>query len=142
MSWFFSSPNRKISNITLRGNALANPADGFTYNLTAYPDGNFGSVQKVYFPIRNIIKAVIFNTYANTVAGSAESISVYLRINNTTDYLIGTIATVGPERKFLRNDLNIVMNENDFFEFKMVCPTWVTNPTNMFISWVLYAENE
>lgn len=61
-------------------------------------------------------------------AGTAESWSVYIRKNNTTDYLIATLASSAAERIFYNDALNIPVVAGDYLEIKSVNPTWATNP--------------
>lgn len=73
--------------------------------------------------------ALIMNTTAGN-AGSGENISVYLRLNRTTDYLIKTVGTIDAVRVFDNYNLNIPIQQGDILLIKVVYPTWVTPPTN------------
>lgn len=69
--------------------------------------------------------------------GTAETSTLVLRKNNTTDYPIATgIVLNGASRKVtgLTTGLAIPVAAGDYFEFKLTCPTWATNPTGMFFS--------
>jgi hypothetical protein len=70
------------------------------------------------------------NTTAGN-AGSNEDISVYIRINRTTDYLVETIGSTDAVRIFNKYDLVISVAENDIIEIKAVYPPWGTPPTNV-----------
>jgi hypothetical protein len=61
-------------------------------------------------------------------AGTAENWNLFIRLNNTTDYLIAGVAAATNERIFRNNILNIPVNEGDFFEIKATNPSWATNP--------------
>ena len=69
--------------------------------------------------------------YTNGTTGTNENIEMYIRVNNTTDYLIETIGVATPKRRFNNNSMNIVLNAGDFYTVKFVCPTWATNPTSI-----------
>ncbi|MBI5075628.1 MAG: hypothetical protein HZB62_10760 [Nitrospirae bacterium] len=86
------------------------------------------------------IKAVSIFTYANATAGSGENISMYIRVNNTTDTLIATVGSATAERIFSNTDLSIPVSVGDFFNIKMVNPAWATNPTAVFGSGSIYIE--
>lgn len=69
-----------------------------------------------------------------TVIGSNENISMYVRHNNTTDYLIATVGTTDRARVFSNTSMNggagIDLAVNDYVCIKIVPPAWATNPTN------------
>ena len=77
-----------------------------------------------------IIMAEVTTT-GYTAAGTNESISMYIRLNNTTDILIQTVATAATTRVFSNTALNIDVVPGDYIELKMICPTWVTNPAGV-----------
>ena len=73
-----------------------------------------------------IIRAEIY-CFAGT-AGTNESWSIFLRLNNTTDTLIATVAAATSERIFSNAAMSIPVVSGDYFEIKSVNPTWATNP--------------
>ncbi len=88
---------------------------------------------QIYFPIAGKIVAADVHVIVNTTIGSSEAGSAYLRINNTTDYLISSSvvwSTAGRVARYL-NTLNIDVTTSDYFEIKIVNPTWTTTPTNV-----------
>ena len=118
------------------------PADGGTYyfGTTAKAAQSTVGSGKTYIRKGGTIKIVEIETYALTAAGGNEAGSVYLRLNNATDYLIQTVSVAAAERVFVNTGLSIPVSPGDFFEMKMVCPTWVTNPTGMSIGGYVYLE--
>lgn len=71
---------------------------------------------------------------ATSVAGSNENISLYVRVNDTTDYLVLTIGDTNADKRFVNTAMNggsgIAFNgTTDFYMMKCICPTWGTNPT-------------
>ena len=81
-----------------------------------------------YFPKDGRVTGVNLNiNYAG--APTNEDLSLYIRINDTTDYLIGTVATGTTNTFFVNLALNISVKTTDFFEMKLVTPAWVTNPS-------------
>ncbi len=66
---------------------------------------------------------------SSATVGTNESISIYVRLNNTTDYLIQTVSNTNQTKDFVNTSINIPFVANDYIEIKMVTPTWVTNPT-------------
>lgn len=73
----------------------------------------------------NLTQAVI--TMYATTAGTAENISVYIRKNNTTDYLVQTVGVSALVRVFIGAFAQAFV-QGDTFEIKIVYPTWATNP--------------
>lgn len=69
-----------------------------------------------------------------TVIGSNENISMYVRHNNTTNYLIATVGTTDRARVFSNTSLNagagIDLATNDYVCIQITPPVWATNPTN------------
>jgi len=98
--------------------------------------GNF----KIYFPTKGRITKIMLSTYSNLGAGTAEDISVYFRLNNTTEWLVQLVALATGTREYINRNLNIPVTTADYGEMKMVCPTWGTNPTGMRGGGYIYVE--
>lgn len=94
---------------------------------------------RVYVPKAGTIKAAFVYWRAGT-AGTGEAISVYLRKNNATDTLIATIGDTSATKVFQNVALNIAMVAGDYFEIKIVCPTWATNPATVRLGGNVYLE--
>lgn len=129
---------------------------GYTINvqaLTSSPtDGQtvyFGTLPKVpqttaarskcYVRKAGTIKIAEIYCYSGT-AGTAEGWSLYVRKNNTTDYLIATVSLANSERVFSNTGLSIAMAVGDYFEIKGVQPTWATNPATTIYGGYVYLE--
>lgn len=113
-----------------------NPGDGLNYYIggvvglnTTTPD-----VRRLYPPkaITIVGARVVF---FNTVAGSNETSTIYIRVNNTTDTAISNAVTNdAATTTFLNSGLSISVGTADYVEIKWTTPTWVTtNPTG--VSW-------
>jgi hypothetical protein len=113
-----------------------NPADGQTAYIgnTAAAPTTTAAQRRIYANRDMTIAMASVRWYAATVAGSNENISVYIRVNNTTDTLIATIGTTAAEKHFNNTGLSISLTAGDYFEIKIVQPTWVTNPTGVLLS--------
>lgn len=105
------------------------PADAQTVYFGNMPKGviTTAGISKVHIEAEGVIRRVNIYCYSGT-AGTAENWSLYIRINNTTDYLVEKIGVSANERIFNNENLNIPVNAGDYFEIKLVNPTWVTNP--------------
>jgi hypothetical protein len=111
------------------------PSDSTTYYFSFVPcvwAGYDGAGQRrCYFPKAGNIK--IANVSFFQSAGSNETSSIYLRINNTTNYLISDAFTNDSRiTGVTNNNLDIPILENDYCEIKWVAPAWVTNPTGIY----------
>lgn len=85
----------------------------------------------IYIPQAGVIRAAYINWYAVSTAGTNENVSMYIRLNNTTDTLIETIGSTDAQKIFNKADLAITVAAGDLIEIKLVCPTWATRPTNV-----------
>lgn len=127
--------------------AAFSPADSTTY----YYGGNFGGgpgttadLARIYIPKTGTIKAayVFFNQAAGA---SAETSSLSIRLNNTTDYLISSsvvnnAASTAVNSTSLNSGNGIAVSAGDYVELKWATPAWATNPTSVRPSVILYIE--
>ena len=107
----------------------SSPADAATAyfgNLPKAPTTT-ANISKIYFRRSGTLTHAEIYCYAGT-AGTNEAWSLYVRKNNTTDYLIATVSAATSERVFSNTAIDIPIAANDYVEIKMVNPTWVTNP--------------
>ena len=116
--------------------ATFNPADSttyyFGYDFQAAPTTTAATYKKVYMPTNGTIT----NAYITWNGGvpTAEDLSIYIRKNNTTDYLIATIGTADAVKLFSNTNLSVPVAQGDYIELKIVCPAWVANPTTVVLS--------
>ena len=90
-----------------------------------------GGNRRMYIPRAGKIKAAIVSMYCGGTTGSNESISAYIRLNNTTDTLIQTVGNTDTWKTFSNASLDMAVTAGDYIEIKVVQPTWATNPTNV-----------
>lgn len=119
----------------------SSPADGATVYFGMLPKApvTVANTSKVYIRKAGTIKIAEIYCYSGT-AGTAESWSLYIRKNNTTDYLIATLSVSTNERVFSNTGLSIAMSAGDYFEIKGVQPTWATNPLTCIYGGYVYIE--
>jgi hypothetical protein len=122
------------------GTVAHNPADATTYYWGG-PAWNpvTGAIQdrrKTYLYEAATITHCYIEMLGTTSGATAENISIYIQVNGTTDYLVQTTAFgVGAwVCSFANTGLNIALGATDWFVFKIVCPTWVVNPTQVYYS--------
>jgi hypothetical protein len=127
---------------TLSVQALtSSPTDAQTIyfgNLPKAPTTT-ANISKVYIPKTGAIKRAEIYCYSGT-AGTNESWSIYVRLNNTTDTLIAAVAAATSERVFSNASLNISVTAGNYIEIKSINPTWSTNPLTTIFGGYLYIE--
>jgi hypothetical protein len=94
---------------------------------------------RTYIPKAGTIKVAYIFSYAGT-AGTNENWSMNIRLNNTSDTLIQTLAANTNARVWSHTNLNISVNAGDYIEIKEVQPTWATNPATVTRNGVIYIE--
>lgn len=127
---------------TLTVQALtSSPADAQTVYFGNLPKApvTVAATSKVTIPKSGIIKRADIYCYSGT-AGTAENWSLYVRVNNATDYLIATVGSATSERIFSNSSLSIPVSAGDYIEIKGVQPTWVTNPATTIYGGNVYVE--
>ena len=97
------------------------------------------NTSKVYIRKAGTIKIAEIYCYSGT-AGTNQAWSLYIRKNNTTDYLIATLSLSANERVFSNAVLSIPMLAGDYFEIKGIQPTWTTNPATCIYGGYVYLE--
>lgn len=116
---------------------ILSPVDATTYYFGQSPSGSMqttSGISRIYINKPGVITACTIFVYS---AGSptAETSSVYLRLNNTTDTLISNAVRNDGSALVLTNyALNIAVVQGDYIEIKWVTPTWVTDPAAVTIS--------
>lgn len=127
-----------IDTYVLGSGGVFNPADNLTYyvgsaqSMGAAPSTT-AARRRIYVGSARRIVGVDIQVFT-TVTGSAENVTVSVRVNNTTDFLIGTMQwNPGANNYAVLNNqsLNISFNANDYWEIKIECPAWTTNPTGV-----------
>lgn len=118
--------------------ALAfNPADSTSYfvgDIFSIAPLGVGGIVGFYLPKATTLYAAGVK-FINSVAGTNEASSVYIRVNNTTDYLISASVdnSIGLNVVSAVFGSPVSLNAGDYIEIKWVTPAWVTNPTGVFI---------
>lgn len=127
-----------VSFSTVHQHASYNPADG----LTIY----FGFGGSSATPVTNPMGGRVFIPYNATLIGydltgyvlgtpaSAETSSLYVRVDNTTDITLNTSVTYSVGSGFNEYHslaLGTNINAGSYVNIKWITPTWVTNPTSL-----------
>lgn len=119
----------------------SSPVDAQTVYFGTLPKApvTAANTSKVYIRKAGRIKIAEINCFSGT-AGTAEAWSLYVRVNNTTDYLIQTISASASERIFSNTSLDIPVSVGDYIEIKGVQPTWSVNPLTTIYGGYIYIE--
>lgn len=101
----------------------------FTRTLDADDTAN-----RIHILKAGTITAINLNIYVATTIGSSEDIPLYIRVNNTTDYLAGNIKLNNANGKniYCFNGLSISVVYGDFISVKLGFPTMSIYPTGLF----------
>ena len=119
----------------------SSPADGATVYFGMLPRAptTTAGTSRVYIRKAGTIKVAEIYCYSGT-AGTNEAWSLYVRLNNTTDYLISTLSVNTNQRVFSNESLDIAVIAGDYIEIKSVQPTWATNPATTIYGGYIYIE--
>ncbi len=139
---FALSPATNALGFAIAVQALtSSPTDAQTVYFGTLPKApvTTAATSKVY--VRKACTLTIAEIYCfSGTAGTAESWSLYVRLNNTTDYLIATLAVSASERVFSNAAMSVPIAAGDYVEIKGVQPTWVTNPATTIYGGYLYFQ--
>lgn len=119
----------------------SSPTDAQTVYFGTLPKApvTAAGTSKVYIRKAGRIKIAEIYCFSGT-AGTAEAWSLYVRVNNATDYLIKTLSVSASERIFSNTSLDIPVSVGDYIEIKGVQPTWTTNPLTTIYGGYIYIE--
>lgn len=97
------------------------------------------AIAPIYVPKAGTLRVAYVFAHSAT-AGTNESWTLSLRLNNTTDTIIATLGANTALRTWSNTALAISVAQGDRIEIKSVNPTWATNPANVRFGGVLYIE--
>lgn len=122
-----------------------NPANATTYYmalavgaLTGDPVTSPATVAEAFVP-NVLVPALIVGAYINVIVsgtlGSAQQATFSVRVNNTTDFqLSNAVNFTAILNNLAITGLAIPLNAGDFFQVKILTPTWTPSlPTAVFI---------
>lgn len=112
------------------------PVDATTYYLGRTGCQTAGSTtegtSKIFVPVAGTVVGAALQISTGGTLGSAEQGTANLRLNATTDTLISSAVQFDQRiQRYATGALNIPVVAGDYFEFKILTPTWVTNPTQV-----------
>jgi hypothetical protein len=142
-------PSTALTTPAARGYTLQATHGGANYAAsTIYYFGNMGGNitttaqrNKIYIPANGTIKKAYVSYFVGGTLASTEAITFAIRHNNTTDYTVSNTAKLDAAIvDFNSTSLNIAVAAGDFIEMKVTTPAFVTAPTTVRCSVVLFVE--
>lgn len=116
--------------------AVSNPGDAttvfFGYSWHIGPTTT-GGLRRMYTGFACTITKCTVNAYIASGVASSETFSIYIRVNNTTDYLITSSMVLTAANSYVTNQsLSISLGATDYYEYKIIYPTFATNPLGVY----------
>jgi len=96
-------------------------------------------VRRLYIPKTGTIKSC-YGLFNQTASASANTGTLNIRLNNTTDTLVGSAQAHNVTNTvYSSTSLSIAVTQGDYLEFKWTVPA-TTAPTNVSSSFIIYIE--
>lgn len=112
----------------------ATPADATNYYFGSWENLNFNTTayeRKIYILQAGTIVGA--DVLFRQTAGSSQTSTMSIRLNNTTDTTISSaITNDATETHFSNTSLSIAVTVGNAIEIKWVTPTWTSNPTAVY----------
>lgn len=106
------------------------------------PNTNINIAGKILITKPGTIVAAALAAYSAT-AGTNQNWSMYIRVNNSDDYLIETLGVATTERAWINSALSIPVNAGDYINIMSVHPNWGTVPgSTVYGGHILVAEKQ
>jgi len=117
------------------------PADSTTYYFGLVVQTVTQGVNRIYFPRAGVITQCYIRIVIAGTLGTSETATISIRKNSTTDTTVSAAVTYdAAAATFSNTALSIAIAAGDYIEYKVVTPAWVTNPTGVFHSGMLYFQ--
>ena len=120
------------------------PADGAVYYAGAAVAftgaGNASTTdgrRSISLPAAGTITAASIRVINDGTAGTSETSTIALRLNDTSDTTLTAALTTNASATFSATGLSLAISAGDRLSLKWTCPTWATNPTNIYITVML-----
>jgi hypothetical protein len=122
--------------------AAWNPADAQTVFVGSNIVGIAGTWNdaRVEVPKAGVIRRIWYNVRVNGTLGSGETVQHFLRLNDATDFALANGTYAAAQQNLVNANFGQVVAAGDYIASKIVTPTFVNNPTNVFIYALAYIE--
>lgn len=120
--------------------ANSSPADGTTYYVgtLSYVFFTTANLQRIMLPYNCTLVGWSYSTVNNGTNGSAETMTISVRANNSTDYLLKNDVSTTASVEYTASGLSQTYSAGDMINIKIVTPTWATNPTSLYLGVTLW----
>lgn len=99
------------------------------------------NLRKIKIPKAGTITKISIRLNVATILGTSEASTLYIRLNNTTDYEINAIMDMSATiYSALNTTISIPVIADDEIELKWITPTWATNPTGVSGNILIYLD--
>ncbi len=106
------------------------------------PNNDIGIAGKIFITKPGTIVAAALAAYSAT-AGTNQDWSMYIRVNDSSDFLIQSLGVATTERAWINSALNIPVVAGDYLNIKSVHPNWETVPgSTVYGGHILVAEKQ
>lgn len=129
----------------LASSGVANsPADATTYYFGSVLSRTFfvtAGNARVYIPKAGTITRVEIHWRQETTPATAETSTIYLRLNDTTDTVLSAAVKNDGTLDYINvTGLSIAVVAGDYYEIKWVTPSWATNPVGLTVQTQAYVS--
>lgn len=113
-----------------------NPVDGQTiyFGGAAIAPQTTAAIYRVPIPVSGTVIRLDINVGVSGATATTETGSAYFRLNNTTDTEISTGVLWSAASQSYSAAVSTAVAAGDYFQIKVVQPTWATNPTGVVIT--------
>lgn len=130
--------------LSLHSNNTGSPSNATTYyfgaDATWHSHTASKAVTRMYVPKAGTIKSVYGGFYVGA-PGSAETFTLNLRLNDTSNTAITTTASTSLASNYFQNTgLSVAVVAGDFIDLVATTPSWVTGPTGGQLNAFIYIE--
>jgi hypothetical protein len=161
-TWQLLNPAMTVKNIgTTAGTVAAGDDARFIYSMTfAAPSATYNdSTNYVWGVLGSVLSTEANSVYRsvpvpwtgtvvaacvsmNMTTGTNESSTLYLRVDNTTNYALNTVMDCSVANNYTSaiTNLNIAVTAGQKINMNWLTPAWATNPTGVSISVTIYIQ--
>lgn len=122
-----------------------NPLDSNTYYMGASiqnaVSGGTGNLRRIYIPRAGTINRVDIYFHNTGTVGSSETSTINVRLNGVSSHLVTNSATNDAvSTNVSASSVGLAVAAGDYVCIEWITPAWATNPTQVFLSAVIYVE--
>ncbi len=138
-----NADKKEVGYVLTAYSATFSPSDSTTYYWGSFYNATpatTGGTSRIYIPKAGIIKKVYALVSVASTLGSAETSTMSIRLNDTTDTTISSAILTTAAQQVYSATTAITVAEGDYIQIKWVTPAWTTNPSTIRIPVQIYIE--